>query len=116
MEISADQELIKILFRNLVNNACKYNDQEEVNIAIKGEIHPRCTVYVKDNGIGIKKRNWPTVFQEFSRIVENKEKSISGTGLGLAICKKIMQLHDGDIDIASSNEHGTMFRLRFAAT
>lgn len=115
VEISADQELIKILFRNLVNNACKYNDQEEVNIAIKGETDPRFTVYVKDNGIGIKKRNWTAVFQEFSRIVESKEKSISGTGLGLAICKKIMQLHDGDIDITSSNEHGTTFRLRFAA-
>jgi two-component system sensor histidine kinase SenX3 len=116
VEINADQELIKILFRNLVNNACKYNEQDKVNIAIKGESDPQFTVYVKDNGIGIKKRNWATVFQEFSRIVESKEKSISGTGLGLAICKKIMQLHDGDIDIAGSNEYGTTFRLRFEAT
>jgi signal transduction histidine kinase len=116
MEINADQELVKILFRNLVNNACKYNEQDSVNISITGERDSRLTVYFKDNGVGIKKKNWSKVFDEFSRFVESKDKTISGTGLGLAICKKIMQLHKGDIDIASSDEQGTTFKLTFAAT
>ena len=116
VEVNADQELVKILFRNLVNNACKYNDRDKIKIIIRGERDPQLNIYFKDNGVGINKQNWTAVFQEFSRFVESKDKSISGTGLGLAICKKIMQLHKGSIDITDSGNQGTTFKLSFAAT
>jgi signal transduction histidine kinase len=115
VEVNADQELIKILFRNLVNNACKYNEQDSIEIKIEAKPDPQVAIYFRDNGIGIKKGNWSVVFEEFSRIVESKDKSISGTGLGLAICKKIMQLHNGDVEIVNSSENGTTFRLKFAS-
>jgi signal transduction histidine kinase len=115
VEVNADQELIKILFRNLVNNACKYNEQDSIEIKIEAKPDPQVAIYFRDNGIGIKKSNWSVVFEEFSRIVESKDKSISGTGLGLAICKKIMQLHNGDVEIVNSSENGTTFRLKFAS-
>jgi len=116
VELNADQELVKILFRNLVNNACKYNEQDSINISISGERDPQLRIYFKDNGVGINKQNWDTVFNEFSRFVESKDKSISGTGLGLAICKKIMQLHKGNIGITNSSDKGTTFKLTFAVT
>ena len=116
IEINADQELVKILFRNLVNNACKYNDQDNINISIRGKHDPQLSIYFSDNGVGINKQNWTTVFNEFSRFVDSKDKSISGTGLGLAICKKIMQLHKGSIDITDSGNQGTTLKLIFAAT
>jgi two-component system sensor histidine kinase SenX3 len=115
IEINADQELIKILFRNLVNNACKYNEQDQVNILIKGRRDPNVSVVVQDNGIGISRDKWPLVFDEFTRYVNTRDKSISGTGLGLAICKKVMQLHDGSITIVNSSDEGTAFRVTFAA-
>lgn len=113
LEIYADRELLKILFRNLVNNACKYNEQQEVHIVISGASGPGITLYVKDNGIGIDKEYWPLVFEEFTRYVNTREKTISGTGLGLAICRKVMQLHQGNIGIASSGDSGTTFMLTF---
>ncbi len=116
VEINADQELIKIMFRNLVNNACKYNEQKSIDISISGERDPQLCIYFKDNGVGINKQHWTSVFEEFSRFVESKDRSISGTGLGLAICKKIMQLHKGRIDITSSGDKGTTFKLTFATT
>ncbi len=116
VEINADRELVKILFRNLVNNACKYNDQDNINIVISGKHDPQLSIYFKDNGVGIHKQNWTSVFDEFSRFVESKDKSISGTGLGLAICKKIMQLHKGEIGITNSSAKGTTFKLTFAVT
>ena len=114
IEINADRELIKILFRNLVNNACKYNEQEKVTITITGKSDPEIIIYVKDNGIGIPKEHWPAVFDEFTRFINTREKSISGTGLGLAICKKVMHLHQGTIKIADSDIGGTTFMLTFA--
>ena len=113
MEIYADRELIKILFRNLVNNACKYNEQEKITITISGKSDPEVTIYIKDNGIGIPTEHWPLVFDEFTRFINTREKSISGTGLGLAICKKVMHLHQGSIKIAGSDSGGTTFMLTF---
>ncbi|MGD8640727.1 MAG: HAMP domain-containing sensor histidine kinase, partial [Gammaproteobacteria bacterium] len=115
IEIVADQELIKILFRNLVSNACKYNEQQAVNILIKGERAPEVAVTVQDNGVGIPKEKWSLVFDEFTRFVNTRDKTISGTGLGLAICKKVMQLHEGSINIINSGRNGTTFKLTFAA-
>jgi len=112
-EIDADMALLKILFRNLVSNACKYNTQRSIEVNIKAELSDRPIVYVKDNGIGIAKKYWSKVFEEFYRYVSNKEKNIVGTGLGLALCKKIMLLHRGDIVITQSDHRGTVFKLTF---
>jgi len=113
VEIDVDMALLKILFRNLVSNACKYNTQNSIHIEIKVEIEDRPIIYFKDNGIGIAQKHWNKVFEEFYRDVSNKEKNIMGTGLGLALCKKIMLLHQGDIVITQSDHRGTVFKLAF---
>ncbi|MDH5326911.1 MAG: HAMP domain-containing histidine kinase [Gammaproteobacteria bacterium] len=115
-ETQADEELIKILFRNLVNNACKYNDRDTVDIEIRSETTAKgeSVVYFSDNGVGIAATDQSEIFNEFSRMGD-KHREVSGTGLGLAICKKILQLHRGDISVFKSGTEGTTFKLIFPA-
>ena len=110
--INADAQLMKILFRNLVDNACKYNNNNTVSITLKAcDKDANCYLF-NDNGIGIPKVHWQEVFDDFYR-VSSKNSKQSGTGLGLAICRRIMEMHGGKIDIIQSNDNGSQFRLQF---
>jgi len=110
-EISADEALMKILFRNLMNNSIKYNHHEQVNIQISAP-NPHTLLY-RDNGWGIDKDQWENVFEEFTRLKLEKE-SKPGTGLGLSLCRGIMALHQGKIYISHSDENGSEFTIQFS--
>ncbi len=66
---------------------------------------------VADNGIGIKPEFFGQILQPFKRLHHKSE--YEGTGIGLAICKKIMDLHNGEITIKSEPGKGTTFSLIF---
>jgi signal transduction histidine kinase len=102
------------LFTNLVSNAVKYSDQEKKERWIElclWQTDASVCLAVSDNGIGIAKADIPLVFDRFYRTPETR--SIHGTGLGLAICKKIVELHNGTIQVESTREHGTVFTMTF---
>jgi chemotaxis family two-component system sensor kinase Cph1 len=63
--------------------------------------------YIQDNGIGIDPAYYEQVFIMFKRL--HSPKSYRGNGIGLAICKKIVQLHGGEIGIHSNSDKGTTF-------
>jgi signal transduction histidine kinase len=71
-----------------------------------------CTVLVHDNGVGIPRTEWENVFQDFYRLTQPGPE-VHGSGLGLALCRKIMNLHGGDIQVATSGPEGTTFALTF---
>ena len=113
-QLTADFELVRILFRNLISNAYKYNQHSSVEIDITSKSREQQVLLFKDNGVGIPEKNWTNVFNEFQRYVDDREDNVEGAGLGLALCKKIMQLHHGDIRISDSGPKGTTFELVFA--
>ena len=115
--INADPELVKILFRNLINNSIKYNDSNNTVISISTIKNDMYVINYQDNGIGIPENHRNNVFTEFTRYVD-ESRSITGTGLGLSICRKIMDLHNGSITIVSNpietnKQRGTCFKLCF---
>ncbi|NMO16256.1 sensor histidine kinase, partial [Pyxidicoccus fallax] len=113
-ELEADPSLLRLLFANLGRNACAYNRRNPVVISIQAQVIPGhfCTVLFKDNGIGIPVAEWENVFQDFYRLTQPGPE-VHGSGLGLALCRKIMRLHGGDIQVASSGPEGTTFALTF---
>lgn len=107
--IKAFKTELRILFLNLISNAIKFSNPEKqpiIKISYKeDDIFWR--FYITDNGIGIKKEDIPKIFKLFSRL--NERSLYEGTGIGLAHCKKIVDLHGGNIEVQSELGKGTIF-------
>ncbi|MGB0930800.1 MAG: ATP-binding protein [Chitinophagales bacterium] len=95
------------LFQNLVSNAIKFRSDVPPLIHIAAEEQENHWLFaVKDNGIGIEKEYGKKVFMIFQRLHKN---TYPGTGIGLSICKRIVELHKGNIWFESEAGQGTTF-------
>ncbi|HDZ15491.1 MAG TPA: PAS domain-containing sensor histidine kinase, partial [Pricia sp.] len=113
------------LFANLVRNSIKFNSNkpsisitastikgEKIEAGFNAEVE---TKYKKltfvDNGIGFANDQRETIFKPFKRLHSRNE--YSGTGIGLAICKRIVDFHQGFIDVKSEEGKGSEFSVYF---
>lgn len=109
--LNGDPRLIRQAIQNLIQNAIKYSAERPwVRIRID-EDEEETRVRVVDRGRGIPHGEQQRVLQAFERASNSRDTP--GTGLGLATVRKIMQLHDGDLLLASEEGQGTTFTLRF---
>lgn len=107
-KIYGDHVLINQLFQNLIENSIKFKGAGPPEISISGmEKNNEYLFSVKDNGIGIKKENFPRLFIIFQRLHTPEE--YPGVGMGLAICKKIVERHGGKIWLESEIGQGSTF-------
>ncbi len=109
--VKGDPDLYAQVFQNLISNSIKYS---KPHIPPEIEILPRKNgrfwkIAIQDNGIGIEKDYLPGIFDLFSR--GNSLNGVQGQGIGLATCKRIIELHGGEIDVDSSPGLGTTFTL-----
>ncbi|MDJ0840511.1 MAG: ATP-binding protein [Acidobacteriota bacterium] len=112
-EVFGDPLQLHQLFLNLVSNAVKYRDRERpLVITVEAEVNrDGCLVTVSDNGIGFDQADSTSIFEPFKRLHSRKE--YPGTGIGLAICKRIVDLHGGDIEAEGETGKGALFRMSF---
>ena len=109
----ADHDHIKSAFMNVVGNAVKYTPEGgtvEVSVSNHSGL---ITIEVKDSGIGIGEEDLPHIFDRFFRVKGKQTRSITGSGLGLSVVKKVVEGHNGFIEVESEQNVGTTFRLRF---
>lgn len=115
IRLAADPDLMKLLFLNLLRNACKYNRNDPVKLTWRAREEPDLVeVTVSDNGVGIPQSEWDAVFIEFHRLQGERGRGGGGAGLGLALCRKIAQMHEGSLRVRESSPAGTVFELRLA--
>jgi PAS domain S-box-containing protein len=102
---------IRQLFQNLISNSLKFqkkNTIPKINISVK-ELESNWVFSVEDNGIGIDKKDMDKVFIIFKRL--HNRADYDGTGIGLSHCKKIVELHGGNIWIESTVGEGSIFKF-----
>jgi signal transduction histidine kinase len=98
------------IFSNLIGNAVKYNDKEDINIIITTEEkESEWIISVKDNGPGIDPRFHEKIFVIFQTL--NPRDTVESTGVGLAIVKKIVEEEGGKIWVESETGKGSDFRF-----
>lgn len=97
------------VFHNLVGNALKYQDANNVpRITITATDLPKSWQFaIADNGIGIEPQFYDKIFTIFQRLHNKTE--YSGSGIGLAICKKIIENHKGKIWVGQNSKNGSTF-------
>ena len=109
--IYADQVHISNVFSNLVDNAIKYcNQNPEIKISTGNE-NGHLIIDVKDNGIGMNKQDIKRIFEKFYRIPTGNIHAVKGFGLGLSYVKKIVEEHNGHIEVESQPYEGTLFKI-----
>lgn len=110
--LQADRHALLHVLNNLVENAIKYgysNTPIRLECFASGET---VEFQVEDRGIGIAKPHLGRIFERFYRVDKARSKQEGGTGLGLAIVKHLVQLMGGEIEVESTPEVGSTFRLR----
>ena len=106
--IIADLEQLRRVMNNLIGNSVKYMDKESGSIVILAEDYDDFVkISVQDNGSGIEEKDIPYVFDRFYRADSSRNSKKGGSGLGLAITKKIIEDHNGTIDVRSTPGKGT---------
>jgi signal transduction histidine kinase len=105
--LEADRTRIGQLVTNLLSNASKYSPENTV-IELKCEVDgEQLHVAGTEHGIGISEEAQEQLFTAFFRVDNESTRKVSGTGLGLVIAKSIVELHGGEIRLASKVDEGT---------
>ncbi|WP_294246786.1 ATP-binding protein [uncultured Chryseobacterium sp.] len=107
--VEADQDKIEQVLLNFINNAVKYSPGGSViNVSCTTE-NGVAQVYVKDQGMGIPSKDQPFIFDRFYRVESEAMKNKKGFGIGLYICKEIIERHNGQIGVESTEGQGSTF-------
>lgn len=114
VSILGNQSLIKIIFKNIIENGIFYSkENSKVNITLYKE--NQCGyVQIEDFGIGMSEENIQNIFKKFYRADESRSKHTGGTGLGMSLVEKIASLHHIQIQIKSTISEGTKILLQFS--
>ncbi|HEX2979098.1 MAG TPA: GAF domain-containing sensor histidine kinase [Anaerolineaceae bacterium] len=108
--LEADRDKMKQVVLNLLSNAVKYN-RPQGSVTVSADATPtQMRIAIQDTGIGISPDEVNKLGQKFYR-VKGAERVASGTGLGLSICKRIVESHQGSINVQSQVDEGTTFTV-----
>ena len=118
MPMSGDEQLLRRLFINLLDNAIKYN-REGGNVTVRAEkFDGSYRIIITDTGTGISEDEQPHIFERFYRADRARRRTAetitSGAGLGLSIARWIAEIHRADIRLVRSDEKGSVFRVVFS--
>jgi two-component system, chemotaxis family, sensor kinase Cph1 len=105
--VAGDERLLVSLFQNLIGNANKFRRpgvKPRIDISAVAQAGS-WRFSVRDNGIGIPSEQAGQLFKVFKRL--HSRETYPGSGIGLSLCKKIVQLHQGEIGIESTPDAGT---------
>jgi two-component system phosphate regulon sensor histidine kinase PhoR len=110
-QVSGNREDLTRVFTNLVDNAIKYNRPGGRVFLRAKAVEGFLRVEIQDTGIGIAPPEREKIFDEFYRVKAKETQGIAGTGLGLSIAKKLLEAHNGQIEVESKISEGTTFRV-----
>lgn len=111
--INGDEGRMEQIFQNIIDNSIRYTDCEgDIKIRLAKHSYG-CTVEIEDSGMGIPEEDIKNLRNRFYRVNKGRSRADGGTGLGLAIADKLVELHEGKMEITSKLGEGTIVKLYF---
>ena len=107
--VKADRKKIQQVLINLIDNSIKYGKRNGKTIIKTHPLIDQILIEITDNGLGIEEKNLPRVFERFFRTDKSRSRDIGGSGLGLAIVKHIIEAHQQNVHVRSTEGIGTTF-------
>jgi signal transduction histidine kinase len=106
-----DEDLLKTVFTNLLENAIKYSPENSKILLSTEELEGQAIVQVADQGRGIPAEDMQHIFERFYR-ARNSRINTAGNGLGLYLAKYFVELHNGAIEVESVLDKGSTFTVQ----
>ncbi len=114
--ICVDSDRIKEVIINLISNSMKFTPEQGCIKVTCKRLGEEVQLSVHDSGIGIAKDDIPRLFDKFTQFGRKAGPGEKGTGLGLAIVKKLVDMHNGRIEVESELDKGTAFTITLPLT
>lgn len=121
-QIYGNKDLLSMLLLNFVTNAIRAvqeKENSEIYVILDGDINydegsdTSWRLLVQDNGIGIPKDKLEHITEPFYRVDKGRSREQGGNGLGLALCQRIVEIHNGNMEIISEEGVGTTVIVKF---
>lgn len=112
--IEGDFQKLQQVLINLISNGIKYTEQGKLTISLDNTGADEIVLHIEDTGVGIATSDFAKIFDPYNHIHSdlNQAVSVQSTGLGLPLSRKIVQLHQGDIEVTSKQGTGSCFSIR----
>ena len=112
LRIYGERRSLRQVFANLLSNAIKYtSDYGRVSVEAEPDAEGHLLISVVDTGIGIAEKDILAIFDPYVRLESARQQEYGGTGLGLSIVKTLVEMHDGEIRVASEVGRGSTFTV-----
>jgi len=106
--VEADRTRLRQILLNLLSNAAKFTASGAITVSAQLDGR-QLIVRVHDTGIGIAPEHLTSIFEEFRQVEGSASRRYEGTGLGLAICRRLVELHGGQLWVESTVGVGSTF-------
>lgn len=114
-QVQADATRLRQILFNLAGNAVKFTESGAVRLACRRNEDGAVEFVVEDSGPGIAAEHHEAIFERFKQVDGSVTRAHGGTGLGLAITKKLVELHEGRIEVTSAPGKGSRFTVTLPA-
>ena len=108
--VLADSDRLEQILVNLLSNAIRHTPEGSISLKAWSE-GERVWISVTDTGSGIAPEELPHIFKRFWRSQKSRSQKYGGTGIGLAICRRLVELHGGEIFVESQLGVGSSFKF-----
>ena len=110
--LSGDKCLLKQMLANLISNAIRYTPSGgAINVCLTDTRRSRCPDNYRYRHRHSSRGTLPHIFDRFYRVEQSRSHDTGGSGLGLSIVQRIVEIHQGNISVSSTEGKGTTFRV-----
>jgi signal transduction histidine kinase len=115
MVVLADKDQLSQVWNNLITNSIKFSPERAAITISLIKQEGSVLVTIADNGKGIPDEELQHIWVPFYKVDKSRDNRVAGSGLGLSIVKRIIDIHQGEIQVTSKIGQGTIFTIQLPA-